>query len=93
MMKIIIDNCPACDPINSIIEKILEAGYEILESKLEDYHFHQLYFKVNAKIDILSEIDISGFTIKDNFLVCDCHWSRIEFSQNEIIESLNSSSE
>jgi hypothetical protein len=87
-MKIIIDKCPACDPINRIIEKILERGYKILESKLDDYHFHQLYFKVNAKIDILDEIDISGFTIKDSFLVCDCHWSRIEFALSVVFNAV-----
>ncbi|MBN8702469.1 MAG: hypothetical protein J0M08_05365 [Bacteroidetes bacterium] len=86
-MKIIIDKCPACEPINKIIEEILKIGYKTLESKLEDYHFRQLYFKVNAKIDILKGFDISGFTIKDNFLICDCHWSRIEFIQNEVVHS------
>lgn len=79
MKKLIIDNCPACEPINKLIAQIENQGFPIVESRLEDYHFHQLYFRVNAKIEEIKEIDISEFTLKDNFLICDCHWSRVEF--------------
>jgi hypothetical protein len=79
MKKIIIDNCSACKPINTLLEKLIDKGFEVLESKLEDYHFHQLYFKINTSIDTAKELKIEGFTEKDNFLICDCHWSRLEF--------------
>jgi hypothetical protein len=83
MEKIQIDNCKACEPINSIIEQIINSGYKILESNLEDYHFHQMYFKVNADLHDLSEFDNSKFSLENNFLICNCHWSRIEF-QNRL---------
>lgn len=79
MEKIVIDKCSACTPVNRLLNEIIAKGYSVINSKIEDYHFHQLYFKVNAKIDLVKEIDISGFTLNDNFLICDCHWSRIEF--------------
>ena len=83
MEKIVIDKCSACAPVNRVLYEIKVKGYIVLDSKIEDYHFHQLYFKVNAKIDLVKEIDISGFTLKGNFLICDCHWSRIEFKGNK----------
>ena len=64
MEKTIIENCSACYPVNRVINEIKTKGFTILDSKLEDYHFHQLYFKVSAKIDLVKEIDISGFTLK-----------------------------
>lgn len=81
---LIVDNCSACESINKLIEKLLEKGSMILESKLEDYHVCQLYFKMNTTIDVLKEIDTAGFSEKDNFLICDCHWSRIEFLKEQI---------
>jgi hypothetical protein len=79
MKEIIIDNCPACASVNRLIQDIEDEGFCVLEKKLEDYHFRQLYFKLNVSLDKVKNIDKSGFTIHDNFLVCECHWSRIEF--------------
>jgi hypothetical protein len=79
MKKIIIDNCQACEPVNRLVNEIIEKGFEIVESKLEDYHFKQLYFKVNANEVIIKDLDTSGFSQVDRFLICNCHWSRIEF--------------
>jgi hypothetical protein len=79
MEKLIVDNCPACDPINRLVKDLVERGYMIIERKLEDYHFHQLYFKVDTRLSEVKDINTSGLTRFDNFLVCDCHWSRIEF--------------
>jgi len=84
MNKIIVQNCPACEPVNRVIEELLENGYEIIEEKLEDYHFRQLYFKVNANMQAVDNLNITGFAKKDNFLICDCHWSRIEFENTHV---------
>ncbi len=79
MKKIIVDNCKACDPINKLIEDLVQNGFEILDSKLEDYHFHQLYFKIKGNIHEIEKISKNNFSQINNFLICDCHWSRIEF--------------
>lgn len=79
MKNIIIDNCPACEPINRLIKDIENKGFKILESKLEDYHFRQLYIKVEGELSELKNFDLRGFSVSGNFLICDCHWSRIEF--------------
>jgi hypothetical protein len=83
MKNIVIDNCPACEPINRLIGDLENNGVLIIESKLEDYHFHQMYFKINASLEQLKDMNLSGFTKNDNFLICDCHWSRIEFNNNQ----------
>ena len=83
--KITIQNCPACEPVNRLMEELTSEGFTILESRLEDYHFHQLYFKVNAKISNIKHLGRIGFTRKDNFLVCDCHWTSVEFKDEDLI--------
>lgn len=81
MKKLIINNCPACEPVNRLVEDLGKKGFSMIESRLEDYHFHQLYIKFDITLSKLVDIDLSGFTKIDNFLVCDCHWSRIEFQK------------
>lgn len=78
MKEIIINNCPACQPINKLMDQLIFKGFVLLESRLEDYHFHQLYFKVKGNLNYIENIEIASFTFKDNFLICDCHWSTIE---------------
>lgn len=84
MKKIILDNCPACTPINELIHGLEKNGFKVIESRLEDYHFHQLYLRVNTTIENAKKLNIEGLTEKDNFLICDCHWSRIEFETERL---------
>ena len=79
MTELIIDGCEACEPVKSLVNKLVGSGFEVLDAKLEDYHFHQLYFKINAKIDEAMAFGVDDFVQKENFLICNCHWSRIEF--------------
>ncbi len=89
MPEIIVDNCPACDPVKRLIHALSQQGYNVLESKLEDYHFHQLYFKADAPMDIARKLKIGDFSEKDNYLICKCHWSRIEFSRDHFPKELS----
>ncbi|MCS6823555.1 MAG: hypothetical protein NZ529_04605 [Cytophagaceae bacterium] len=86
MKTIIVDKCAACNPINRLINQLNDKGIEVVESKLEDYHFHQLYFKINASIEVTNDMSLDDLTKRDNFIVCDCHWSRVEFLQSLAIE-------
>ena len=74
-----IDDCLVCEPVDNILNAISDLGFSILESKLEDYHFHQFYFKVDAPVEILNGLKIDKFSFRENILICNCHWSRIEF--------------
>jgi hypothetical protein len=82
MNKFILDNSPACEPITATINLLQKHGYKKLEAHLEDFHFHQLYFKVDAHTASLETFITTGVTRKDDFIICDCHWSRIEFAGN-----------
>ena len=82
MEPIFINNCPACEPVNRLISILLENGFEIIEQYLDDYHFHQLYFKVKGNINLLEIISINGFSKEENKFVCDCHWSTIEIVED-----------
>jgi hypothetical protein len=78
MKQIIADDCPACEPVNRLIGTLLENGFEIIEQRLDDYHFHQLYFKLTGNLDFLKRKSFTGFTKKKHTYFCDCHWTTIE---------------
>ena len=78
MKKIVINNCSACDPINRLVNALLENEFELISERIEDYHFHQLYFKLRGNSDKLSKISLEGFKVVDNKYICECHWSTIE---------------
>jgi hypothetical protein len=78
MAQIFVDDCPACEPVNRLISILLENGFEIIEQRLEDYHFHQLYFKMKGNLDFLKRKSFEGFTKKKHSYFCDCHWTTVE---------------
>lgn len=78
MDKIVVDNCPACEPVNRLINDLKRIGFVLIEQRLEDYHFHQLYFKFSGDLGSFSNIDTKGFSKVENKFICDCHWSTIE---------------
>jgi hypothetical protein len=78
MKQIIADDCPACEPVNRLIGTLLENGFEIIEQRLDDYHFHQLYFKLQGRCILLEILPSEGFSRQGNKYICDCHWSTIE---------------
>ena len=78
MKKIVVDNCPACEPVNAFVNALTERKFEMLIQRIEDYHFHQLYFKFKGDFKLLSDISKDGFSNVDNKFICNCHWSTIE---------------
>lgn len=82
MEKIIINNCPACTPVNIIIEDLLKKGFKISEQRIEDYHFHQLYFKLSGPVISTKEFNPKAFKKVENKFICECHWSTIELIES-----------
>jgi hypothetical protein len=78
MAQIFVDDCPACEPVNRLIGTLLENGFEIVEQRLDDYHFHQLYFKLKGIGILLEILNSEGFSKEGSTYVCNCHWSTIE---------------
>ncbi len=78
MKQIIVDDCPACEPVNRLIAMLLENGFEVIEQRLDDYHFHQLYFKLQGNLVFLKRKSFEGFTKKKHIYFCDCHWTAVE---------------
>jgi len=82
MDEIVVDDCRACEPINRLINELLEKGFVITEQRLEDYHFHQLYFKLTGNIDLVDSYSVDGFSRIEQRFICNCHWSTIEIEGN-----------
>lgn len=80
MRKIIINNCPACEPINQFINKLIENKFELITERIEDYHFHQLYFHLEGDLSKLKNIPNTGMKIIDGKFICECHWSTVELT-------------
>lgn len=78
MKKIVINNCPACEPVNRLVNSLMENEFELIIERVEDYHFHQLYFKLKGNLESLNKISVEGFKVIDNKYICECHWSTIE---------------
>ncbi|TND10694.1 MAG: hypothetical protein FD123_336 [Bacteroidetes bacterium] len=75
-----IDKVPLCKPIKEFLEMAEENGYKIVEQKLRDYHFHELYFKIKPE-SIHSEKlkEIEGIQMHETGqFFCNCHWSTVE---------------
>ena len=78
MKKIFVNDCPACDPVNRLIHDLEKQKFRLTEQRLEDYHFHQLYFKLKGNIASIEKISFEGFSKIDHKFICDCHWSSVE---------------
>jgi hypothetical protein len=76
--QIFVDDCPACEPVNRLISTLLKNGFEISEQRLDDYHFHQLYFKLQGNLNFLKRKTFAGFTKKKHTYYCHCHWTTVE---------------
>jgi hypothetical protein len=75
----IIEGSPVCDPIDKLLTQLDLMGVNYFNAILEDYHFKQLHFKFKQDIKIVENFDLSEFIIKENKLICKCHWSVLEF--------------
>lgn len=85
MERIIVDNCPVCDPVNKLINDLLHFGFIILEKKLVDYHFHELYFKLKGDLGRLNQMEVENFNREGDSFICKCHWTTIELVNFELV--------
>lgn len=88
MMNLIVDNCPTCEPLFKLIKILRENNFQIIEQKVNDYHFHELYFKFKGDIGKLSKInfDLNGIERhNDNKFIYTCHWSTVEIVSMDFI--------
>ena len=75
-----IDKIKVCNPIESLLNILLEKGFVLIESKVSDSHFHELYSKLQGNhTDELEQIKIDNIKkIDHNNFSCTCHWSIVE---------------
>jgi hypothetical protein len=75
-----VDNIPICKPIKFFLELVESHGGSIIEQKISDYHFHELFFKVN-NFQNKDVKNIEGIEmLRDGIYYCTCHWSTVEIS-------------
>ena len=75
-----IEKVKVCNPIEILVDTLVKKGFEIVQSEVSDYHFHQLYFKLQGKYtDELEQIHMDKIKkIDDTTFSCSCHWSIVE---------------
>lgn len=75
-----IDKVKVCKPIEALVEVLQNSGFEIVESKISDYHFHEVFIKLKGKnTDVIRNISIQKIkNIDDKTFACDCHWSVVK---------------
>ena len=61
-----VDGCPVCKPISALLDLLLKKGFKIVEQKISDYHFHELYFKLNHGTEDLETVEIEGIEKLNN---------------------------
>lgn len=70
-----------CKPMQSLVDFFESGGYKIIEKRMQDYHFHELYIKMQGKdkrmMDNVTIPDISRVQ-GENIFICACHWSMLE---------------
>ena len=75
-----VEKLVACIPISDLINYLISQGGEIAKQRINDPHFHELFFgiKINSKYK-LSIPHIHGIINSDEFTYnCECHWSTIK---------------
>ena len=71
-----------CPVMQSLIDQLKKRGIPLAESRMSDYHFHEFYFRVNASPETIKTLHIEGAKVVKNCIVCDCHWSTMEFKED-----------
>ncbi|WP_159514029.1 MULTISPECIES: AraC family transcriptional regulator [Enterobacter] len=75
-----VDDIEVCKPITELVSFFTKNGFVILESKVSDYHFHEVFIKMKNNSAI--ELDNVSFEKisqpKPGVFCCSCHWSCIK---------------
>lgn len=75
-----------CPVMRNLIDQLEERNIPLAESRMSDYHFHEFYFRVNANPEIIKTLHFEGAKVVGNCIVCDCHWSTMEFDKASVYE-------
>ena len=75
-----------CPVMRNLIDQLEERNIPLAESRMSDYHFHEFYFRVNANPEIIKTLHFEGAKVVENCIVCDCHWSTMEFDKASVYE-------
>lgn len=79
-----VDQIEVCKPVESLVNLLISYGFEIVESKVNDYHFHELKFTLKGSIsDIIDTIKIDKIqSLNEAIFTCSCHWTSINLIKN-----------
>jgi len=75
------DKINTCEPIASLVNDLVNHDCKIIEQKLNDYHFHEMYIKLQGSKKSLENMKINIENIEkidENKYACSCHWSTVE---------------
>ncbi len=75
-----IDNVTVCKPITELVSCFAKNGFVIFESKVSDYHFHEVFIKMknNSLID-LDKINYENIRQpKPGVFCCSSHLSCVK---------------
>lgn len=74
-----IDDIEVCQPVVKLVDSLSNNGFKIVEKKVQDYHFREVYIKMIGSDS--SEVVVDGVKkINPTRYVCDCHWSTLEIA-------------
>lgn len=75
-----IDDIAVCKPITELVSFFTNNGFVMLESKVSDYHFHEVFIKMksNSSVD-LDKVHFENISQpKSGVFCCNCHWSCVK---------------
>jgi hypothetical protein len=79
-----INNVEVCKPVETLVKHLLDENFSIIERKISDYHFHELYIKMSGRLNSLNSdiIETEGINkISNTEYYCSCHWSTVEICE------------
>lgn len=72
-----IGNIEVCQPLVNLVEFLINQGARVVEKRVHDYHFREIYVKMNGVG--FEGVSVAGIgKVKPNRYVCECHWSTVE---------------
>lgn len=78
-----IDKIKVCDPIEKFLVDLQDLGFSIIEKKLRDYHFNELYIKLTGDLLLVPPNYLYDLEKYGNQYTCKCHWSTVEIISND----------
>ena len=84
-MEQLIFKVKVCEPIESLVDYLVNNGCEVIEQKVSDYHFHEVFIKMQSSdLSKLNGTFIEGINlVEDSTYSCSCHWSIVEIVKEE----------